>query len=253
MSRIARRDCKTCAVVISVCAAFGVVIMASYGSVRGEGIRMGGRDASVTQAYLRASDGYVEELARDAASEQMAQTRLAVQIGHACPGALRGAPQNMLLKDFSREILGATAIVSRNMTVAAAERFRRFTIRLRWSDPRVTIMVRELARARSEPRRRLPYICRDARAWAATRFHVLPRATRRFDDYQSSKQILRIAKGPGTLEALIAQRVDKYETSGERRRVDDAQRRLRAAEHSAADISRPSWLEILVSLGVGQN
>jgi hypothetical protein len=208
----------------------------------------------MTSRYWDARFAYARTVTEMVPTATRAERGLGDRVAQDCPGVLRGAPKNRLAREFSREILGAANLVARKTNAGASATFSRDVAGLRWTDPRIRMLLLRLISARSTIEAfAVPDLCADAREWAATGFQALGVGTRRFTSELSAPLLFTAAEGSGTLEAVLAKRVERYESRAERawiRRMQGEIARLRW--RAAAAVKEPAWIFIRRSLGLDE-
>lgn len=194
--------------------------------------RIATSDVAATHAYL---EGRIV-LQRAAVAAELAELKaigaLEAQVKSECPGVLAGAPPRVKGErtnesefEVSEELLsvgfGATGPVEH----PADARFFRAVRRLRWSNPKLTRLLRSLALEQSEQSAiPLPDLCSDMKFWVASGYTAVSSGTKRFLHRLSVvSSITLIESEPHesvtdllNLNALVAHRLKPYENHADR-------------------------------------
>jgi hypothetical protein len=199
-------------------------------------------NAAATRRYLRASDAYIRDLVSGAAASVAAIERRASEIATECPSALTYAPRDAAFSQLSEE-------AAMTLLFAGAEPVRSIMLRLvgaikhlRWSDRRLTRLVRtRAAEERAIATFALPDVCTAIEAWKASAYAALPQSASEFlahveaIPFEESREtaILHMLKRyEGSTERRTAKRIEVLEARGSKRLTSAAtaaQARLAAA------------------------
>lgn len=189
-------------------------------------------DAAATHAYLEAKIA----LRRAAVATESAVLRaiqaLAARVKAECPGVLAGAPPhvkgektNQSELEVSDELLSVGFGAGEHVEHPAKERFARVVRRLRWSNPKLTRLLRFLALEQAEQSAiPLPDLCSDMKFWVSSSYTATSAGTKRFEHRQSVvSSITLIESEPYEpianflhLDALVAYRLKRYEDHADR-------------------------------------
>lgn len=195
-------------------------------------------DISATRAYLRASDAYERGTYAEVGMGVAAIEARASAIGGQCPSVLTFAPRDAAFGELGEEadttVFSADVAPVRSMTL----RLGRSIEHLRWSDRRLTRLVRaEAAEELAIATLALPDVCADIAAWRASAYAALPPSAVRFLAHlQAIESLQGVGLSEESREAAIMRLLRPYERPAERqtaRRIErlEAQigRRLAAA------------------------
>jgi hypothetical protein len=196
------------------------------------GARVSPRDAAATHAYLEARIALQRAGTADEPADLQAIEALAAQVKVECPGVLSGAPSrvkgektNQSEVEVSEELLSASLGATGRVEHPADARFARTVERLRWSNPRLTRLLRSLAREEAEQSEiQLPDLCSDMKFWVASDYTAVSAGTKRYLHrlrvVSSTTQIELEPHEPVSnifhLTALIAHRLERYEDRADR-------------------------------------
>jgi hypothetical protein len=166
--------------------------------------RAGDRSASL--AYLRALRVFFRQIEAGLPAGAVAADGFVGQLGAECPGVATGAPEGTALTEFDIESVEATAIVLLFNGHTAVRTFVGRVAHLRWSDRRLTRLVRRFAHSDEEELTTgAPPLCAQLREWAAAGFGALP---------ASAKASLKRLEGPtpqlSSPEQEIFERLRRY-------------------------------------------
>jgi hypothetical protein len=183
-------------------------------------------DAAATRAYLSAYDAYDRGTYAEVGVRVAAIEARAAAIGGECPSVLTYAPRDAAFKELGEEA-NTTAFFAgvapvRSMTLRMAHTIEH----LRWSDRRLTRLVRaEAAEERAVATLALPDVCADIAAWKASAYAALPQSAARF---LARVQAIESLPGAGTSEesreAAILRLLRPYETPSQRRTAERIER-----------------------------
>jgi len=177
------------------------------------------RDAVATRAYLRASEtsalaGSAGLKARIAELEARSS-----QIAGECPGALTYAPRDEAFSRLGEEVVTVAAYASAAPERPALLRTSKEIGHLRWSNSRLTRLVRRRAAEESGAATvALPDVCAEIAAWKASAYVALPQSAGRFlartEAIESESYV-----GPSEVprEAFILRLLKPYESPADKR------------------------------------
>jgi hypothetical protein len=208
--------------VLAVCAAVPASALA----------RVSGADQAATHAYLEAV--LAERRAADATGTAQLQAieSLATLVRTECPGVLAGAPPHSKEEHLSpptfeinQEVISATFGAAEEVMHPILVGFARQVAPLRWSNPRLTRLLRSLAReAAVQSGIPAPALCSDLRYWVASGYTKLSAGTLTYRKERSAaSSIALIEPEPHepvehifNLSALIRHRLEPYENRRDR-------------------------------------
>jgi hypothetical protein len=189
-------------------------------------------DGQATLEYLRAYAAFLRDARRAIPAGAQSADAFVTQIASNCPNALAHAPRGKPLAELFGEALDGALIAFIQPLSARAASFAARADTLRWSNRRLTRLVR-LADAQQRALARImpPQLCSDIAAWVAGGYQGAPHRTTRF------LAALRGLAQEGTihgrpLEGQILRLLAPYEgrlARDQARAVQRAKRRLRAA------------------------
>jgi hypothetical protein len=211
---------------------FLLALAAVLGSAAQALARVTPKDAAVTHAYLEARIALNRAQMATEPAYLDAIVALAAKVKAECPGVLVGAPRhvkgekaNLSEVEISDELASATFGAGEHVERTADVRFESTVRRLRWSNPRVTLLLRSLAIEQAEQAAIAPPdLCSDLKFWVASAYTATSAATKQFlhrHDVVSS--ITQIEVEPHEpvgnafrLDALVAYRLKPYENHADR-------------------------------------
>jgi hypothetical protein len=138
-------------------------------------------DVAATRAYLSAADAYERSAYAQVEASAAAIEAQAGEIGGECPSVLTYAPRDAAFAELGGEAdttaFYAGTAPERPMLLRLAHTIER----LRWSDRKLTRLVRaEAAEERAIVTLALPDVCADIAAWQASGYAALPQSAARF-------------------------------------------------------------------------
>lgn len=195
--------------------------------------RVKASDAVATHDYLEARIALQRETAAEGEpAEFKAITALEAQGKAECPGVLTGAPSHMKGEkinqselEVSEELLSVTFGTAEHVEYLAYARFARTVWRLRWSNPKLTRLLRSLALEEAEQSAiSPPNLCLDLKFWVASGYTAVSAGTKRYLHRLSVvSSITLIESEPHepvsyifNLTALVAHRLKPYEDHADR-------------------------------------
>jgi hypothetical protein len=189
-------------------------------------------DAAATHAYLKARIVLQRAAVTAEPAELEAIAALEAQVKAECPGVLAGAPPHVKGEktnesevEVSEEMLSAGFGTAENVAHPANARFARTVRRLRWSNRRLTRLLRSLAIEQAEQSAiPPPELCRDMKFWVASGYTAVSAGTKAFRHRHSVvSSITQIEPEPNEpvtdifhLNALVAHRLKPYEDHADR-------------------------------------
>ncbi|HXA55174.1 MAG TPA: hypothetical protein VNV37_09925 [Solirubrobacteraceae bacterium] len=166
-------------------AAFAVVSPAAGAAAggRAHATSARARDLAATRTFIAANYTLVRIARDNLAAAQTAINTLGERVSGECPLAAGSeAPQNLDSGQLSEEVVGALEVAAYEVDRASMLAFGHAIRGLRWSNRKLTRMVRAYAvKLENFPMLGLPNICTDVKAWAATGYASLPATTVAFD------------------------------------------------------------------------
>jgi hypothetical protein len=141
-------------------------------------------DAGATWTYLQAEYSFTRTVYAELSRSGEAVTGIVGRVERECPRVLAGAPEGRDL-DGLRQEAGVTVLYTAlTPDIRPALDVARAVGRLRWTDRRLTRMVRLEAannRGSADLLLTLPNLCADARAWVSSGYRKLSAGTVRFN------------------------------------------------------------------------
>jgi hypothetical protein len=170
--------------------------------------------------------------AEGGAAEFKAITTLEAQVKAECPGVLAGAPlhvkgekTNQSESEVGDELLSVTFGATERVEHPEYARFARIVQRLRWSNPKLTRLLRSLALEEAEQSAILPPdLCSDLKFWVASGYTAVSAGTKRYLHRLSVVSSITVIESephePASnflkLTALVAYRLKPYEDHADR-------------------------------------
>jgi len=207
-------------------------------------------DAAATRAYLSAAGAFERSAYAEVGVNAAAIEAHASEIGGECPSALTYAPRDTAFAELGEEAYTTAFFAGTTPARPMLLRLSQTIERLRWSDRRLTRLVRaEAAEERSIAALALPDVCADIAAWKASGYAALPQSAASFlarvRGIESSSFV-----GPSEerREAVILRLLRPYETPAQRRTARSIERleaeigrRFRAARTSGEENLAAAW------------
>ncbi len=194
--------------------------------------RVKASDARATHDYLEARIALDREAGADhGMADLKAITALEARVKAECPGVLVGAPlrgkgeKTKSGSEVSSELLSAIFGAAEKVEHPEEARFARIVRRLRWSNPKLTKLLRSLALERAEQSGIAPPdLCADLKFWVASNYTIVSAGTKRYLHRLSVvSSITLIESEPNEpvgdffdLTALVAHRLKPYEDHADR-------------------------------------
>jgi hypothetical protein len=189
-------------------------------------------DAAATHAYLRTDDAYDRSEYAEVGVSVAAIEARASEIGGECSSVLTYAPRDTAFGELGEEasttaFFGGTAS-ERSMRL----RFAQAIEHLRWSDRRLTRLVRaEVAEERAIATLALPDVCADIVAWKTSGYAALPQSAASFlARVQAIGSLSSVGPSQESRETAILRLLRPYEAPAQRRTA-------RLIEHLEAQIA----------------
>lgn len=156
--------------------------------------------SSPTIRFLRGAQRFDKVLVRDLPRLESSARSFAQQLGGGCPGILTNAPRDEQFGTFGNETLLGLLLASTKPADGAVRRFDREIAHLRWSDHKLTRLVRTLRDSNeAQAKLALPNVCADIQSWAGSGYRTVPTSAEAFIRSES-----RSEKGPDTKDVLKA-------------------------------------------------
>jgi hypothetical protein len=207
-------------------------------------------DVAATRAYLRAATAYEGTIrAEDSARIAAVQARGA-RLAAECPSALTYAPRDAAFGEIGEEAGMSLFIAGVAPVRAATLRFGHADARLKWSDRRLTRLVRgQAAEERAIVGLEPPSLCADIAGWKASAYAALPPSAARFASRVQAIASLSIVGRGEAREDVIMRLLRRYERPGERRAAKHIER---AGAQIATHLGRTqSAVEAKLAAGLG--
>ncbi len=211
---------------------FFITLTAIICSVAPALARVKASDATATHDYLEARIALDRATAEGGSAEFKAITALEAQVKVQCPGVLIDAPPhvkgeetNESEHEISGELLSVTFGTGEHVEHPAYAQFERTVRRLRWSNPKLTRLLRSLALEQTEQSAiPPPDLCSDLKFWVASGYTAVSAGTKRYlHRLRVVSSITLIESEPHEpasnffkLTALVSYRLKPYEDHAER-------------------------------------
>jgi hypothetical protein len=187
-------------------------------------------DAAATHAYLEARLAERRAAAAHPSSELNAVDALAESVKVECPAVLKDEPEparsGAAGGEISLEVSDAIFGAAERVDHAVDERFYKTVRRLRWSNPRLTKLLHDLALEQAEQSGvPAPPLCADLRFWVGSGYTATSAATKHYLQRRDTiSGIATIEPEPHEKpfedflqsERLIAHRLSRYEDHADR-------------------------------------
>lgn len=194
--------------------------------------RVTASDAAATHGYLEARIVLQRAEAASAPADLKAIGALEAQVKTECPGVLAGAPPhvkgektNQSGYEVSEELLSAGFGGAEHVGHPADARFVRTVQHLRWSNPKLTRLLRSLAIEQAKQSAiPPPELCADMKFWVASGYTAVSPGTKQYlQRLRAVSSITQIESEPHepvsdifNLNALVARRLKPYENHADR-------------------------------------
>jgi hypothetical protein len=183
-------------------------------------------DAAATHAYLESRLALRRAEAAHASAELNAVDALAETVKAECPAVLQDEPESASGGEISIELADAIFGAAERVEYAAVERFYKTVQRLRWSNPRLTKLLHDLALEQAEQSGvPAPPLCADLKFWVGSGYTATSATTKHYLQRRNEiSAITTIAPEPHEKpfedflqpERLIAHRLSRYEDHTDR-------------------------------------
>jgi hypothetical protein len=176
-------------------------------------------DAAATRAYLRAADVYERGAYAEVGVSAAAIEARTSEIGGECPSVLTYAPRDTAFGELGEEAYRTAFIAGTASERPMNLRLAQAIEHLRWSDRRLTRLVRaEAAEERAYATLALPDVCADIVAWKASGYAALPQSATSFlARLYAIESLSFVGQSEEFREAAIMRLLKPYETPAERR------------------------------------
>ncbi len=200
-------------------------------------------DVAATRAYLRASAVFAREASAELGARVAALEARASAIAGECPSVLTFAPRDEAFGELSGEVVIGVGYASAVPVRSLLLRESREIGHLRWSNARLTRLVRfQAAEERGVSTLALPDVCADIAAWKASAYAVLPKSVGAFlARSEAIEAELFVGSSEELRETVILRLLKPYESPAERRmatRVERVEKRAGDRVSSAVSAAR---------------
>jgi hypothetical protein len=209
-------------------------------------------DVVATRAYLRASDVYAQAADHDVAARVAAIEARESEVAGGCPSALTYAPRDTAFEEVEEE-LGASEWYASVVPVRAMMLRWAYAIgHLRWSDHRITRLVRaQAAEERADVALVLLDVCGQIEAWKASAYITLPPSVSEFLTHvEAVESGSTIGPSEESREALIMRLLRRYEGPGERRLAKHIERLEAKVHQRLVAGAATAWRKLSAAMGV---
>jgi hypothetical protein len=222
-------------------AAFGLVLAATSPPVASaKTVTVG--DRAATRVYIAANYELVRAARTNLHAGEAAIRRLVSQTVGECRGAGEGSSATQAASEVSEEIVGTMVAIAYRPDAGAIDAFVAAVRPLRWSNRRLTRIVRVYLRKLENLAVLAPAdICGDVKAWAADGFETAPEGTTRFNKLYLAADI----EAEEVPLALLAPYEDRHEMTL-LRRTQKLEAPLAQAEADGVE----RWMEIMRGLAL---
>lgn len=174
-------------------------------------------DAVATRAYLGATATYERGAYAEVGAGVAAIEARADAIGGECPAVLTYAPRDAAFGELGEEAETTAFLASVAPVRSMALRLAQTIVHLRWSNRRLTRLVRtEAVEERAFTTLALPDVCADIAAWKANGYAALPQSAASFAmRMQAIESLAERSEEPR--EATIMHLLRPYETAAQSR------------------------------------
>lgn len=158
-----------------------------------------------------------------------------------CPDVGAGAPETEASWPITHEVAVALWSIAYGSAAGPIRKFARAIAPLRWTNARLDRAVHRFAAAVSALAAiRLPDLCGDVRAWAATGFTSIPRGVAELDEHVESLELPEI---PWKLAA-------PYVSGGDQKLVAYIKHALTRVAEAEFTLGQKDWYQVLETLGL---
>jgi hypothetical protein len=176
-------------------------------------------DAAATRAYLSVADASDSSVYAELGASVAAIEARAIEIGGQCPSILTFAPRDAAFAELGEEAATTAFFGGLAPERPISLRLAQAIEHLKWSDRRLTRLVRvEAGEERAIARLALPDVCADIVAWKASVYVSLPQSAASFLARVQAIEFLSVAgQSLEPREAVIMRLLKPHETSADRR------------------------------------
>jgi hypothetical protein len=202
-------------------------------------------DAAAARAYLSAAATYANAAHHLVAARIAAMEADEREVAAQCPSALLYAPRDTAFEELGEEMGDAEWYTGTTPLRPAAEAFVQAIGNLRWSNRRLTRLVRsEAAEERAVAALVLPGVCSSIEAWKTSDYAEPPPSVGEFLTH-----VEQIESGS---YGIILHLLERYEGPGERRVAKHVGRLEALAGKRLAAASNAIWRKLEVAMGVSE-
>jgi hypothetical protein len=183
-------------------------------------------DVTVTRAYLVAEYKLEQSTVTNLTASRKAVAIFVKGIGRTCPNVLSGAPRGAQLDELLLETYFAVALVATEPDRHATIAFVRSAVGLRWSNRKLTGLVRDVARGMLiEVHTEVPKLCSDYRSWVESDHRVIPVRTKLFlREMRRSEPEVRGVAGSEPAQDAVSRLLTLYEGPDTKKLVKQIER-----------------------------
>jgi hypothetical protein len=199
-------------------------------------------DVAATHAVIQAGYALAKAGASSIPAVQAKIEALNTRLAQTCPGAGKGSGENEATQPMAHEITSDLWAIAYGYNARPIAAFVAKVKHLRWSNPRITRAVQHEARSLHEMATlRQPDLCADVRAWAASRFTVIPPGVVALDEHAEGIQFEELP-----LRGLLS----PYERGSDKALVARIERYLTKIEEQEFSLGQSDWYQILETLAM---
>lgn len=215
-------------------------------------------DRRATRGYLRAAAAYTRSISAALGASVAAIETRGSAIGSECPSSLTYAPRDEAFEEIGEEAHKTLIDAGAEQTLTARRTFARAVSRLRWSDPRLAMLVREQAAEELAPATTaLPNVCADIAAWKTNAYAALPQSAEHFlahsgrsESASSALGLLLIALLGESRAVHIARLLMPFETRREQRTARHIDAEEAQVSARLRTVSRAVGVKLAAELGI---
>jgi hypothetical protein len=166
-----------------LCAWLPVVMGCGILGACGDAQPISSADALATRRYVEARSELIRATVSALPIIRLSGKGFLTKIADECPGIALQAPRNSSFDVVSIEATRALAVAMRQANHRTIEKFARTIAALKWTDPRLTILVHSQAvEAEAMTKVGAPDLCGNLREWSRGRYQTIPHRTLRFNE-----------------------------------------------------------------------
>jgi hypothetical protein len=208
-------------------------------------------DAVATRAYLRAATTYESAVRPEAAARIAAVEARGGRIAGECPSALTYAPRDTAFEEIGEEANISMFLAGTAPVRAATLRLGHADARLKWSDHRLTRLVRgQTAEERAAVELGPPNVCADIAGWKASAYAALPPSATKFTARVQAIASSSIVGRGEARDVVIMRLLRRYERPAERRAAKRIERDGAAIEGRLERAESAAETKLAAALGV---